>query len=323
MDIRMKTDQTPIDKNTMLQPKGGSEILYDSLMQKLDDSSKDNINLILSVCDYKNIDKDKINVVWQHLSYDQPNVELMADPNFVEKVDHFVFVSHWQYEKFRRLYNIPAIKSTVIQNAIDPVVAEEKSKYQKIKLIYTSTPWRGLDILLDVFENLDNKNIELDIYSSTKIYGDEFDREYGPKFEPLFQRANNMINVNYHGYVSNEEIRVALSKSDIFAYPSTYEETSCLSAIEALAAGCQVVTTSLGALPETCGTWAEYVTIGVSREILIERYANLLSIVIDNYKNKTTTEKLKDQVDYYNKYWTWEKTLPKWKKLFNNLRKEK
>jgi glycosyltransferase involved in cell wall biosynthesis len=332
MDIRMKVNQENLDDaveikevktDDTMDPIGGTEILHQELLRQLKKIMPDwtdKINLILSRCDLSLLDPEKKNIVWLHLNYDQDFVQEMNNPEFVQAVDHFVFVSHWQYEKYRRIFEIPAFKCTVIPNAIHPIEHKERSKYDKIRLIYTSTPWRGLDILLDSFSQLTGRQIELDVYSSTKIYGSDFDREVGPQFADLFKRCEDMKNVNYHGYVTNDKIKEALTSSHILAYPSTFEETSCLSAIEALAAGCKVVTTDLGALPETCGLWADYITIGFNRDILVERYTALLANAIDNYWGASTQETLKEQSQYYNKYHSWEKIIPRWKKLFNTVR---
>jgi glycosyltransferase involved in cell wall biosynthesis len=51
--------------------------------------------------------------------------------------------------------------------------------------------------------------------------------------------------------VSNDEIREALLSADIFAYPSIWKETSCLSLIEAMSAGLLCIHPNLAALSET------------------------------------------------------------------------
>jgi hypothetical protein len=47
-------------------------------------------------------------------------------------------------------------------------------KGDPIKLIYHSTPWRGLNVLLAAMQMIKNPLITLDVYSSTQIYGDQF-----------------------------------------------------------------------------------------------------------------------------------------------------
>ena len=49
-------------------------------------------------------------------------------------------------------------------------------------------------------------------------------------------------NVNYIGYKPHEYIKEMMPNYDMFVYPSIFEETSCASALEALASGVHVIT---------------------------------------------------------------------------------
>jgi hypothetical protein len=60
-----------------MNPKGGTEIQRDQLIEQLEGSDLEGINLFTSICHPSLLNKDKINVCWQQLSYDQPNVQLM------------------------------------------------------------------------------------------------------------------------------------------------------------------------------------------------------------------------------------------------------
>lgn len=308
-----------------MNPKGGTEILKEQLLAQLPEESLDGINLIGSICHPSLVKEDKINILWQHLSYDQPNVRLMQDRKFVDSIDYFIYVSHWQYNKFREIYKIPEYKSFVIKNATHAFDTVEKQKDNKIKLLYTSTPWRGLAVLIKSIEilNKTREDFEVDIYSSTKIYGSKFDENEKDKFEVLFDKCKNTPNVNYLGYADNDSVRAAVQRAHIYAYPSIFEETSCLAVIEAMSAGCHVVTTNYGALPETCGEFATMIEFDSSGQNLIERYAETLNSVIDNYKNNLYKDDLEMQIKYYNKNYSWETRIQEWKNFLNYVRTEK
>ena len=313
-----------------MNPKGGTEILKEQLISQLEPGSIDGINLIGSICHPSLVEKDKTNILWQHLSYDQPNVQYMRDRKFVDSIDYFIYVSSWQYNKFREQFQIPEYKSFVIKNATYPFEVIPKSilntiPQTKVKLLYTSTPWRGLTVLIKAIEilNKTRDDFEVDIYSSTKIYGSKFEENEKGKFEELFNKCKNTANVNYHGYANNEDIRKALLTSHIYAYPSIFEETSCLAVIEAMSAGCHVVTTNYGALPETCGEFATMIEFDSSGQNLVERYADTLNSVIDNYKNGLYKEDLEMQTKYYSKYYSWEIRIREWINFLNYARSQK
>jgi glycosyltransferase involved in cell wall biosynthesis len=296
-------------------PKGGTEILVDTLNDNLDFTG---VNLIVSVCRPELIVAGKKNILMQQLSYDQENVQGMRSPSFVDKIDCFIYNSHWCYEKFREKFNAPPWKSVVIKNATTAFNPKPKPT-GKLKLIYTSTPWRGLHVLLKAFKLLNRKDIELDVYSSTIIYGKDFAKSLEGKFDWLFAELENTPGINVKGYAPNKDIRLVLQDAHIFAYPSTFEETSCISAIEAMCAGCQAVVTNYGALYETCGEYADFVCYDSDHNRLARNYANVLNQAIDNYWSAENQLKLQQQTEFYNQNWTWEKRFIQWQKLLAKI----
>lgn len=119
-----------------------------------------------------------------------------------------------------------------------------------------------------------------------------------------------MKNVIYKGYAMNKAIRLALQQSHILAYPSIFPETSCLAAIEAGAAGCKIVTTDFGALPETCWEYATYVPYTMDHRALAHTYAQALTETIDTYQNN-----MYNQSNWFNTQYSWENRKHEWEHL--------
>lgn len=308
-----------LQRKDMQPAMGGTEILRNGLYKHTNVEQYENINLLLCTPDYAKIRFTKKNILWQHLSYSDESIAPMRDPAFMKTIQAFVYVSNWQIEKFRYLFQIPVENSYVIKNAIEPIEFIEKPKDGKLKLIYTSTPFRGLSILLDVFEKLDRDDIELDVYSSTAVYGTGYQNHHAGIWDDLFNRARAMRNVNYMGYAPNEEIHKALQSAHIFAYPSIFEETCCLAMVEAGAAGCNLVTTNIGALYETGAEYAKLVPIKSSEQDIISSYAEALNHSIDNYWTNENQNHIKEQSDYFNKFYSWERRAKEWNEFFEKV----
>jgi glycosyltransferase involved in cell wall biosynthesis len=299
---------------------GGSDLIYNKLLSKLDPRYLEGVNLILNSTYESSLKKDCVNIVWNHHNIDQPAVFNMASKEYIKSVDYFIYVSHWQFEKYRYQFGIPERKSLVIQNAVDEFTAHVKPK--KIKLIYTSTPWRGLNILLECFQRLDRDDVELDVFSSTSIYGPDFDKKNASIYAELFDRARNMRHVNYRGFASNEDVRIALQNAHIFSYPCIWEETSCLSAIEAGMAGLNLVTTNLGALYETCGSWARFISYDSNNSNLITKYTHALNKTIDQFWEKENQAKLSEQSKYFNQFYGWSGRIKEWENFLSQVNKK-
>ena len=117
----------------------------------------------------------------------------------------------------------------------------------------------------------------------------------------------------------NKEIHKALQEAHIFAYPSIFQETCCLAMVEAGAAGCRLISTSLGALYETGSEYAVLMPLKQTFPEMVKDYAKLLNDEIDSYWSTLNQEKLKEQSDFFNKYYSWELRSKEWNNLFDKI----
>ena len=301
---------------------GGGDNQLRFLLKYLPDESFKDINLILNSTSHDLIERDKINVLWVHHFVNQKEIQNLGSKDYVDKLDWIVFNSNWNFEKYVYQFKIPESKSTVIRNAIEKIDFEKKPK-DKISLIYHTTPWRGLVHLLKVFKNLNLENVELNVCSSTIIYGKKFDDQLGKKYENIFNECKNTKNVNYSGFLENKKIIELLKNMHIFSHPSIWPETSCISAIEAMASGCEVVTTNLGALYETCSPFATFVGFDRNFDNLEKRYSKALLKSIKNYWSNENQNKLKLQSEVINATYSWDVRSVEWKNFFNEIRELK
>jgi glycosyltransferase involved in cell wall biosynthesis len=299
-----------------ISPIGGSELMFNELRRRLPHHLAR-----VSLFNFPHqAEAGYPMIYWNTVSYDQSSVLPLKDPNFVKQIKKFVFVSHWQSEKFRQIFNIPSIKTEVIQNACLRIPDREiKVPEGKIKICYTSTPWRGLDILLRAWEINPPENCELHIFSSTKIYGKEFADKEEFKFKKLYEKAENLPNVVYRGAVRNEDLRNELVDFDMLAYPSAFEETSCISVIEALSAGLRVVTSNLGALPETTEGWARLYPFKVDKETHAEFFSNVLNEEVSKLRKGELQDHLTNQIKMYKKKWSWDEREKEWRKFLESI----
>ena len=132
---------------------GGSENQLRLLLKYLPNESFKDINLILNNTNDDLIERDKINVLWMHHFVNQKEAENLGSKNYVDKLDWIIFNSNWNFEKHVYQFKVPESKCLVIKNAIEKIEFKEKPK-DKISLVYHTTPWRGLTLLLKLFKKL-------------------------------------------------------------------------------------------------------------------------------------------------------------------------
>ena len=303
-----------------MKPYGGTEIQFDYLKKHVPISLIDSVQITTSVPEKIPLDPVKSNILWIKNSYDQPNLQSwFQDKNNHSKYDWYVFNSHWSYEKYRYFFKIPEDKCTVIKNAIDYDELQLKTDFtpkEKVKMCYISTPWRGLEVALATMEAIKDPDITLDVYSSTIIYGSSFHNQNDKGYEKLYEKAKALPNVNYMGYCPHAELVSKLKDYDINCFPSIWEETFCISAMESLAAGQLLITTDLGALPETCAEFPIYIPYTPDKAKLAIQLGECVLQCKEMLKTDLSWG-LKYQQEYFQRFYDW-KTIGK---FWNNFLK--
>jgi glycosyltransferase involved in cell wall biosynthesis len=260
-----------------------------------------------------------IKIYWHQDLPEDPNAVEPLKNNGWKKFDMIVFNSSWQQTAFQRAFNIPYWKCITLCNAIEPFELTDKpDTSESVNLIYHTTPHRGLELLVPVFERLaeDDKNITLDVYSSFNMYGwGDRDQQYNA----LFDRCIVHPQINYHGYQKNEVIREALQKAHIYAYPSIWTESSCISLMEAMSARALCVHSNLGALWDTGGGLTRMYHFDEDVNIHANRFALILKDSIESVRSKNIETELSFVKSYADIRFNWSRREVEWTGMLQSL----
>jgi FkbM family methyltransferase len=295
-------------------PSGGSEIMMEGLRRQMG-GALDAINLRAHDYDPAGIDGRPL-VLWIHVDIDQSVSHWLHDAEKVSRVDRFVFVSQWQRARYVEHFGLDAGRCVVLRNAT--AVEDTNRPWRSrapLKMAYASAPFRGLSVLLDAWDILRPREAELHVWSSMKLYGPGYDDE---AYAALYDRARATPGVIHHGIAPNEDLRRELRDCDFLTYPSTFAETSCLIAIEAMASGCRVICPSLGALAETVGEFGKVYPFVADPGEHARRFAKVLAGEIANPWGGAVARAIEQQ-DFARERYDWRARAGEWRALIESL----
>lgn len=257
-----------------------------------------------------NLREDGKNIVWVHLGEFEGNLNWLANP----LVAHIIFVSYYQYQRFMERYpNIDNSKCHVIRNAIDPIPFLDPPK-DKIKLAFHCEPYRGLEVLLDALSLIEDPDIELHVIGDLDTKTIDWKVDIQNKIKESILLDDRII---YHGRLSNDNVRKQLQNCHIFAYPSTWRETSCISLIEAMSSGLYCITNSFTVLPETgIGLTKIYPFDNDLKNQALTLSKEILK-AMDLIKNKRFDQI--NQIVKTNDYYSWNNVSKEWLDFSNKI----
>ncbi|MGH7126686.1 MAG: glycosyltransferase family 4 protein [Stellaceae bacterium] len=265
--------------------------------------------------------------LWSQHATDQPAVKPLADEEERRAWDRFFLVSQWQADSYAAQFGMRPERITVLRNAVSPpflALARQRPPFFRTGappvLAYTSTPFRGLVVLLTAFPAIRAAipDCRLRVYSSMGVYQV---RDAADDYRILYDLARALPGAEYVGSLPQTALAPALAEADILAYPNTFAETSCISVMEAMAAGCLVVSSKLGALPETTAGFG-ILTDAVSDVVAMAReFSKALANVVRMARERPDAfeEGLRRQQTYARSAYSWATRAQEWEQALEQM----
>ena len=237
--------------------------------------------------------------LWVHDIYPQDAQYIFQ--THPEKFKGMLCLSEWHRQLNIREYKLPEKMVKCISNAIFFNRFRKTSNKIPHSFIWTSDIYRGLEYAIEMF-----KSIKLRYPDSTfKIFGKRYNLsaelsleianiaslnrpkggervEGAPPPRSLNPTVGMSSCIEFYDRVSQEELTVELLQSDVWLYPNNFEETYCISAVEAAAAGCLVCCNVHAGLLTTVGDRGAVIKGRFDKEKLLNKLYNIL----DNNEEK-------------------------------------
>tara|TARA_B100001778_G_scaffold334923_1_gene349127 strand:+ start:1928 stop:3637 length:1710 start_codon:yes stop_codon:yes gene_type:complete len=218
-----------------------------------------------------------------------------------DKLDKIIAVSEWQKNILVEKYSLEPSKVSVIGNAISPSDFDDinQEKY-KNKVIYTSSPDRGLAQLLDIWPKLKKINPELTLWIAAPPYTKDWD----------FSLLNTLpLDVRWLGHLPPSELYKQIKSSEYWIYPSTYPETYCITALEMMMGRVKLISTDTANLKTLldgkCGLIRSDLSEPLMKETIISSYVFLKD-------NEKVAEKYLNIAEGFARQQTWEVRYNEW-----------
>ena len=164
-------------------------------------------------------------------------------------INKCICLTEWHKNEFIEKYPILKDKITLINNGIDcQSFSIETNKKIKNKFIYSSRPERGLNILLElwpqILENLPDATLVISFYGT-------FPSEH-LSLKTIIDRYDS---IQYLGKLNSQQLYEEMASSEYWLYPTHFQETSCITALEMLMSGVICLYYPVAGLVNTLGNY--------------------------------------------------------------------
>jgi glycosyltransferase involved in cell wall biosynthesis len=244
-------------------------------------------------------------------------------PERMAHFDKIVCLSQWHRDYFINYYKfIDLNKVIIINNGIDVENYSDTSIVRDPhKAFYSSAPNRGLDVACTVWHKIRERvpDAELHVYygfENVEKMLAQFNDEAGKKqLEITKNLLRDTEGVVYHGRVSPSVLARGQLSSGVWAYPTGWYECHSITALEAKAAGCRIVTTALGSLVESIGEHGVLINGDYRTPEYQQQFVDRVVEAMLKEDNQDRIDVQKYAFDNFN----WDNRVKQWFELFEKL----
>ena len=212
------------------------------------------------------------------------------------KIDNFICVSEYQANILEKKYPQMRGRIRVIENAISThdFLMNSVGKIPN-RFIYTSSAERGLSNLLEIWPRIKQTIPDATLVVATPPYALDIYDSYKSELE----------GVEYVGSLGKIDLYNLINSAEYWLYPSQYDETYCITALEMMMGEVKIVSTDTGNLLNLVNGKAKLISHKSSNEEFLEAF-------LDLYLNKSLQEtNLKNAKEYALKN-TWDIRVNEW-----------
>lgn len=162
-------------------------------------------------------------------------------------IDLFIAPSQFLRNEFIR-FGIPKEKIKFVPYGIETESfggsKKEPSDKVRFGFIGTILPAKGVDILIQAFNKIKDRRVELKIYGKLFPYRGF---EYYPGF---IKKLVKNESIQFMGGFNHEDVSAIFSEIDVLFFPSIWNENCPLTILEAFASKTPVIASRIGGVPE-------------------------------------------------------------------------
>jgi glycosyltransferase involved in cell wall biosynthesis len=193
----------------------------------------------------------KVNVLWCHDIMVKQAAQYVKSLMF--KLDRLLVLSEFHRGQVSGRLGLPEDRYVVTRNGVDLSVVDEAIagvERDPDRVLYTSRPERGLDVLLELWPELKRRRPQAKL-AIAHYANPPADAQMAEYLSTLHGLARQLPDVELLGPLSKRDLYREIARSSLVVYPATFPEVSCISALEAAACGTPMAASRYCALKES------------------------------------------------------------------------